>query len=377
MRVCFISHSAGRYGAELALLELLQGLVKLGVRCLVLVPKEGPILSELDRMNIEWRIIHYPKWTSRSLLTRIAKSLISLVIAVRMAQILVQWRCDVVYTNTSVICAGTFAAWFARKPHVWHLHESSRQKSKTESKVEEYWMLHLMQHLSKYIVVVSHAVKNDYMRYMESGKIRLIYQAVTLCDEIEKTDDLYHDRCFFQCVIVASLNPWKGQREAITALSEVVRRGINARLLVVGDGKERFLTALQRQVKDCNLEQYVEFIGYVENPMKFIRIADVVLICSRWEGFGRVTVEAMLAGRPVIGTNGGATAELIQDGVTGLLYDRGDYNELANKIQYLYENPEKRLKLGSAACIWAVDRFTQERYAKEILDLLSEVLKKV
>lgn len=53
MRVCFISHSAGRYGAELALLELLQGLVKLGVRCLVLVPQKGPILGELDRMNIE------------------------------------------------------------------------------------------------------------------------------------------------------------------------------------------------------------------------------------------------------------------------------------------------------------------------------------
>jgi len=77
----------------------------------------------------------------------------------------------------------------------------------------------------------------------------LIYQAVTLRDEIEKTDDLNHHKCFFQCVIVASLNPWKGQSEAIAALSEVIRRGINARLLVVGNGKERFLTALQQQVK--------------------------------------------------------------------------------------------------------------------------------
>ncbi|MBL0012089.1 MAG: glycosyltransferase family 4 protein [Nitrosomonas sp.] len=377
MRVCFISHSAGRYGAELALLELLQGLVKLGVRCLVLVPRKGPILSELDRMNIEWRIIHYPKWTSRSFLLRIARTLISLVIAVRMAQILVQWRCDVVYTNTSIVCVGAFAAWLARKPHVWHSHESSRQKPKIESKVGEYWMLHLMHRLSKFIVVISHAVKNDYMRYIGSGKIRLIYQAVTLCEGIERTDALNHDKCFFHCVIVASLNPWKGQSEAISALSEVIHRGINARLLVVGNGKERFLTTLQQQVKDCNLEQYVEFIGYVENPVQFIRIADVVLICSHWEPFGRVTVEAMLAGKPVIATNSGATAELIHDGVTGLLYDPGNYNELANKIQYLYENPEKGLKLGSAARIWAEDRFTQERYAMEVFDLLNEVLKTV
>jgi len=51
MRVCFISHSAGRYGAELALLELLQGLVKLGVRCMVLVPQKRPHPGELDRMR--------------------------------------------------------------------------------------------------------------------------------------------------------------------------------------------------------------------------------------------------------------------------------------------------------------------------------------
>ena len=65
MRVCFISHSAGRYGAELALLELLQGLLRSGIEVLVLVPKKGPFLDELDRLNIGWRIIGYPVWMSR------------------------------------------------------------------------------------------------------------------------------------------------------------------------------------------------------------------------------------------------------------------------------------------------------------------------
>jgi glycosyltransferase involved in cell wall biosynthesis len=103
--------------------------------------------------------------------------------------------------------------------------------------------------------------------------------------------------------------------------------------------------------------------------------ADVVLMCSRWEAFGRATVEAMLAGKPVIGTaNSGGTAELIQDGITGLLYKAGDHDELANKIQFLYENPQEKLKLGAAARLWATGRFTQERYAKETFTLLSEVL---
>ena len=84
----------------------------------------------------------------------------------------------------------------------------------------------------------------------------------------------------------------------------------------------------------------------------------------------------MLAGKPIVGTASGATVELIQDGVTGLLYDSGNHDELADKIQYLYENPEERLRLGAAARIWVADRFTQERYAKEVFDLLSEVLKR-
>jgi glycosyltransferase involved in cell wall biosynthesis len=82
----------------------------------------------------------------------------------------------------------------------------------------------------------------------------------------------------------------------------------------------------------------------------------------------------MLAGKSVIGAASGGTAELIQDGKTGLLYEPGNHDELAMKIQYLFENPDKRLNLGAAALIWAVSRFTQKRYAKEVHDLLSGVL---
>ena len=126
MRVCFVSHTAGRYGAELALLELLQGLISLHVTCLVLVPAKGPLLIELDRLNIEWRVVRFPPWISRrsSLLHRIGRTIKALVISVPMARIIAEWRCDIVYTNTTVIAAGALAAYFARKPHVWHSHES-------------------------------------------------------------------------------------------------------------------------------------------------------------------------------------------------------------------------------------------------------------
>lgn len=101
MRICFIAHSAELYGAELALLELLQGLVDEGVSCVVLVPKNGPFLIELDRMNIEWQIINFPRWRPRrrKIRTRFIRTLQAVLSAIPMAQAIARWQSDVVYTN--------------------------------------------------------------------------------------------------------------------------------------------------------------------------------------------------------------------------------------------------------------------------------------
>jgi glycosyltransferase involved in cell wall biosynthesis len=207
--------------------------------------------------------------------------------------------------------------------------------------------------------------------------MRVVYQSVSINTEIEDKLDRKLVRNHFQCCVVGSIQPSKGQDEAIKALSEIVRRGVDAHLFIVGGENRLFTGALRELVAAHDLEQRVTFAGYVNHPMQFIRMADVTLVCSRWEAFGRVIVEAMLAGKPVVATeNSGGTAELIEEGKTGLLYERGHHIELADKIQYLYENPKVRSHLGQAGYASAVGRFTQERYAREMLDLFTDVLEK-
>ncbi len=376
MRVCFVSHSARRYGAELALLELLQGLKGLGVECLVLVPRRGPLLSELDRLGVEWRILKYRWWwKSRrlSLPHRILRTLLGLVPAIRMATLLRRWRCDVVYTNTIAIPAGGLAAWLARKPHVWHLHESAFRDAALKFDLGTRLALRLIDRLSTRVIVVSDALRKEYMQSIDPDKLRRIYQSVSLPDEIGEQTGSAATRTHFQCAIVGSLEPRKGQAEAIEALSRLLRQGVDVRLLVVGGDEKCFMDELQKQVVRHGMETRVEFTGYVNDPARFIVAADVILMCSRWEAFGRVTVASMLAGKPVVAmADSGATAELIQDGVTGLLYAGGRPDELADKIQYLYENPDERARLGTAARAWAEGRFTRDRYAGEVFALLTE-----
>ena len=377
MRVCFVSHTAERNGAELALLELLQGLHRLGVQCLVFVPKKGPLLEELDKLNIEWRVVSYPWWwklRGKSLPRRVLRTLQGLAAAVRIAVVLKRWHCDIVVTNTVAVAAGAFAAWLARKPHVWHLHESAYRDTRITFDLGNHLATRLIDGLSAVIVAVSSAVASDYSRYIKRDRMRVVHQSVTLHTEIEEKLDRHPDNNCFQCCMVGSIQPWKGQDEAIKALSELVRRGVDAHLIIVGDENRFFMASLREQIRAYGLEQRVTFAGYVKEPIRYIRLADVTLLCSAWEAFGRVIVETMLAKKPVIATaNSGGTAELIEEGKTGLLYERGNHAELADKIQYLYENPEVRSKLGQAGYAWVIGRFTQERYASEMLDLFTEV----
>jgi glycosyltransferase involved in cell wall biosynthesis len=381
MRVCFISHTAARSGAELALLELVQGLSELNIHCLVFVPKKGPLLAELDRLNVEWRIVSYPWWwklRGKSLPRRLLRTLRSLAAAARIAIMLRRWRCDLVVTNTVAVSAGAIGAWLARKPHVWHLHESPYRDARITFDLGIRLATRLIDRLSALVVVVSQAVADEYSGYIKPDKLRIVYQSVTSGeglsqDEIDGIHSSRPDTNVFKCAMVGSLQPWKGQEEAIKALSEIVRRGINGHLLLVGTGEESYLQMLHQQVKDQGLERRVTFTGYVNDPTRLIQTADLILMCSRWEAFARVTIEAMLAGKAVIANASSGIIEQIQDGKTGLLYERGDHLELADKIQYLYENPKTRLELGQAAYAWAVGRFTQERYAKEMLNLFTGV----
>lgn len=380
MRVCFVSHTANKYGAELALLELLQGMIAEGVDCMVLVPKKGILLEELDRLRIPWKIIGYPRWMAGTrgkwMLGRIARTIKAVLFAIPMAWTITRWRCDLVYSNTVAIGAGAFAAWLARRPHVWHLHEFVYRDPNLLFDLGERSTTRLMDYFSAVFIANSRAVVKDYDRYISQQRMRVIYQAVTLrdCDENRRAP-LITNRSSFTCAMIGSLHVAKGQDEAVRALAELVHRGVDAKLLLVGNGSRRYRETLVKQVKSSCLEERVKFIGYTENPLKYIQIADLILVCSRWETFGRVVVEAMLAEKPVIATaNSGGPAELIQNGKTGLLYEGGNYDELADKIQFMYENPKERSMLSKAARTWATDRFTQERYAKEVITVLNKVL---
>jgi glycosyltransferase involved in cell wall biosynthesis len=149
---------------------------------------------------------------------------------------------------------------------------------------------------------------------------------------------------------------------------------IPAELLLVGDADPGFLESINRLVHELDLTDRVHVSGFSEEPIQLMRSADVLLMCSRREAFGRVTVEAMKLGMPVVGARSGGTPEVVKEGETGYLYAPGDAVELASRIRDLHSEPSIRAAMGAEGRRQADERFSPERYAAEVEKILRRVL---
>jgi D-inositol-3-phosphate glycosyltransferase len=162
------------------------------------------------------------------------------------------------------------------------------------------------------------------------------------------------------------LIPWKGVQYAITALKEVP----GAVLLVAGEGHCR--TALEEQVRQEGLDERVRFLGPIphEELPRFLAVSDVLVATSfASETFGIALVEAQASGVPVVASRFGGFAEVVQEGVTGLLVPPQDSQALAEALRGLLADPERRRAMGEAGPQWVRERFHWERVAERVLEV--------
>lgn len=373
MNICFISHSSRLGGAELVLLETIEVLQESGVHCRAVLPSRGPLLAELEKMHVPVLVTSYALWVSHQRLSLLRRLRALLNIAVKSLLIALQagrWSCDIIYSNTATVCVGAFAAALLGRPHVWHLHEFGPRMG-LKFIFGERWSHRVMSRLSSLVIAPSHAVAAEAGTWLPHAPLRVIYCSL---HRALRGEDIVPANGQFRCILSGALAENKRQEDAVLALAELRRRQVEAELLLIGEGNGEYGRRLLNLVAQNHLQDRVRFLGQMDDPMPELRAADVALVCSVAEGFGRATAEAMLAGKPVIGADNTATAELIHDGLNGLLYRTGDAQDLAGKITYLYRHPEVASQLGSNGQTWAQRVFTRDRYREQLLPLLTELL---
>jgi glycosyltransferase involved in cell wall biosynthesis len=374
MKVLWASHSAGLAGAERALLEGVKGLSSDEVSINVVVPARGPLVSALTSLSVPLSVIRYDGWMSpsgwKSLYFRTGHCARNFTVWPKVLRLLKHVKPDLVVTNTLTIPVWALASKHLGLPHVWYVHESGCAED-VAFDLGAQWSFKLIAGLSDLIIVNSKAAAASMSQQMPNARIRLARYAVETPDRPQggkARGDV------FRLGLVGRVSPNKGQAEAIEAMALLIGRGMNVHLRIVGDVDCSFSRLLRHRTKELALAGNVEFVDFTDDPFRHLTDVDLALMCSRREAFGRVTIEAMKMGKPVVGAAVDGTKELIRDGFNGFLYEAGNANDLADKITRLYHDHEKLTSMGEEARQWARAHFTITGYANDLARIFTEAI---
>jgi glycosyltransferase involved in cell wall biosynthesis len=375
MRLIFLSHGNNLNGAERCLAEAVRGLTHEGHDVGVVLPSEGDLAPVLRGFGATVVIVPHRWWVhhGRTQLTwrqKATNSAHHFVDANRIWRVIREMNPQILITNTITIPTGALTAKFCRIPHIWYLHEFGEKDHNLVFDLGPRFSFWFINHTSAKVIVNSESVYRFFQKYIPSTKLSLVFYSVDVTvPQVQASLP-----SGFNVVMAATVAPGKRQHEAIEAVHILRSKGLNVQLTLIGGHNLTYSTYIRELIKKHDLCDAVHISGHSDRPLSYLSAADVVLVCSSNEAFGRVTVEAMKLSKPVIGAHAAGTQELIQDGLTGLFYESGNAEQLAEKIEYLYSHPELRIKLGEKGRDWAVGTFTVENYTSGLLEVMRQAM---
>ena len=284
-------------------------------------------------------------------------------------------RFDIVHThNSKGGILGRLAAHFARVPVVVHTvhgfafhQQESRLRRRLFIQLERaaaHWCHQLI------------AISGPMIEWAEAEGIAPARRFVKVYSGIETDrfrgahrdsflkDELGLDEERVVIGMVSKLWPGKGHQVFIEAAALLARQGLPFQLLIVGEGElER---NLKRLVERHSLGDRVRFSGFRADIPEITAQLDISCLPSFFEGMGRVALEAMAAGKPMVASAVGGLVELVEDGVTGYLVPAGDVEALAGRLARLVQDASLRRRMGRQAALRVDDRYSAARMVEQI-----------
>lgn len=385
MNVLYIATYEGLSGASFSLLGMLDEIVKYDINPYVVMLKEGKLCNKLDEHGISYEIVRGYPWVISEAKINIKQFAFWLIkkrynkrADNQIIKIIKEKDIDIVHINALTASVGFNAAKQCSIPCIWHIREFVE-----EDLGKRFWnknkAMRMLGEVAK-VIAISKSVKDKYSHLSPHADIEVVYNGVP--DEYyisERKYNIFSDSNV-KIVMAGRIDPGKGHEEVIKALAELILENKNrykVHLLIVGESQDKsYEDALKKKVSDLGLERYISFWGFRDDISEIYKASDIAIIASKSEAFGRVTVEAMMAGTLVIGADTAATKELIQDKY-GFLYRQGDSHSLKIVLEYVLNHQDNAITVASRARTYALTEFTTLKNAENIYHIYTKVLNKI
>ena len=372
MRVLFITNFHQLYGANRSLLSVIENFRENGHEVCLILPRKGDYSQELEKKGINHMVIPYfsQLFYYKKALPYLALPFLAVFTLCMMPYIIFKAKKffpDLVYSNTAAENIGYFVAKAIGAKHLTHVREFMDLDHSCVffggNTVKKNFICK-----SDAVLYVSKAVANHtLMGEPVVGKHKVIYNGVRM------SDAPYVDKQLPSVInfgVVGLIDESKGQDLAIRYFNEIKDLYPGSLLHIWGDKEGAYKKRIYKMVDDMKLQDRVIFHGFEKNTEKIYCDMSALLMCSRAEGFGRVTIEAMAKGIPVLGYRSGGTAELVIDGFNG--YSFVSQEEFNAGVAKMFDNDEHYNKLCCQSYIHAHENFTEEIYTKKVRDFVEK-----
>lgn len=384
-KVCyFLSTTDVAGGANRSFLDLISHLLKChfsNLDYVVIIRGHGPIEKELNAMGIKYYLVNYAESIKGVNIYRTLRRIVKNTLACgTVCRILRREKINLLHNNSLPTTIGMEASLICRIPYICHVREN------IWSGLGMYFYFpgmvkKLMNHANA-LIYISNFTKKSYAGFAENSNTFILNDGIAL-ENYKLPERTLFSESTVALSILGGINPQKGQMEAVKAFEILKKRGWhNIQLNIVGNGgkwkgSSEYYDTLKDYVKRNKLNE-VHFSNVIEDLAelrKFRQHIDISLICSSAEGLGRTTIESLISGSLVIAANAGASSEIIEDGVSGLLYQPGNPEDLANKIEWAINNKAYSCKIAKAGQQYAIGHFNVEDYAPTIVKIYADILK--
>ncbi|MFC1478836.1 glycosyltransferase family 4 protein [Candidatus Margulisiibacteriota bacterium] len=361
--VFLISHQSDLSGAPLSLFYLAGELNKHEeYEVIFIVPERGPLLQKLKTENIETVVLGGLK-------------------ELQFIRLLIKHRPSLLHVNTSVNWYAAFIGKLFNIPVIWHIREDLSHHP---------WLVKFIVRYSDKIIAISESVRG-YFPKKYHYKIPIVYNAVDSSLLTSKSHDnmlqkakniLFPDSFAKHTGIkigyLGSIEPRKGIKELAEAFFRVNLKYPASTLHIAGSVLPVAKSYYRKILKFClknGIEKLVFWHGSIDNIIDFFNEMDIIIVPSLSEPFGRVVIEAMAAGKPVIGSNCGGIPEIIQNGETGFLAEPGNSIDLSRVMfEVMNMNSADIVDIINNAREMVAEKFSLNKQLSEVLIVYKSVL---
>lgn len=384
MNVLFITDPGVVGGATRSLVDVVTSLAKQGIKPIVCTSDDNELNAELSDLGIENFASHHrsvmdvpPKsWWKRSIKFAIKKIdyFLSIPCVMRRIEKYIDFsEIDIIHTNSARNDIGCILAKKYKIPHIVHIREFGQEDFGCVCYRNNFYGF-INKYTNKFIAI-SNAVRDSWIKKgLAENKIKVIYNGIDNDDISTTSIETMLSNVDLHGIIAGGICEAKGQLEcveAINLLSDDIKEHIYVDF--VGWNDPEYLLNIQERISEYGLDNNIKILPAKKTVHPILGKYQFALMCSKSEGFGRVTAEYMFAGLGVIASNTGANPELISDSENGLIYSLGNYQELADKIETFYKDRKLLVRCGNKAKIDADSKYKITHNVREILELYKEL----